>query len=308
MGSKCPRKRRTPPWVDLARRTIEQNQRLEKQRQDIALRLEDLVERQDTAQRQITQTVQDIQQWLVQWTEAISSLQLPAATEPGMAIEYIDALNAILARYDEVKRNQSRIDAIERNRKEFHQRVQETVADLAPQFSQYEPERAVEELKSLLKTHLENRQRFEHLAKDQREKQKKLDEEQEKTAGNNEILHQLCIQALVADPEQLPEIERQSRRKAELLRIQAEVKERLSELAGGQPLQAFIEQVGQQDPDAIAAALKRMNLKKMIYTKTVKSLWRGIALAQNALKQFDGRSQAAILAVEGPWTHGTASN
>lgn len=61
---------------------------------------------------------------------------------------------------------------------------------------------------------------------------------------------------------------------------------------------AFIEQVRQQDPDAIAAALEKNALEKNDLHKNREELVAGIALAQNALKQCDGRSQAAILAVE----------
>lgn len=284
--------------VDLARSIVKQNEELREQRKAMAFQLDELTKRKDEAQKAIDQSDKDMGRWLNRWQAALGPLKLPASTEPEIALEFLDEIKGIIFEYDDAHKNQSRIDAMERNRRDFQKRVQEAAADLAPQLADYEPDRAAETLKILLLENIDQQRQYKHLDTDQRERKDKLTKEQKKAAGNNEFLRQLCIEACAADPEQLPDIETRSKRKADLLTKEKTIKDRLSELAAGHPLQAFIDHVRLQNPDAIAAALEKNEQEKSDLQDRHETLVAGIALAQADLKKFDGQSQAAGLAVE----------
>lgn len=284
--------------IDLARRIIKKNEGLAKQHKELELRIRELGDRKQEIVENIGEIEEQKQQWSQQWAAAILLLKLPAASRPDEAMEYIDALDEVFKKIDDCSANQQRIDAMDRNRKAFEEAVQEATARLAPHLNGVEAEKAVSTLKGILSENLQRRQQYQLLQADQRKKEAQLSEAKEKLAGNQEILHQLCTEAGTLDPEQLSEVERQSRRKSQVLKEAAALQDRLSELASGQLLSAFIENVRQQDPDTLAAELEKAETEKSDLTKEREGLVAGIAVAKSDLDKFDGRSQAARLSVE----------
>ncbi len=291
--------------VDLSKSTIKQNEELREQRQDLAVRLEELIKRKDDAHRQQDQVARNMDQWLRQWQVVLKPLKLQVLTKPDSALAFLDELKGILSEYDDAKKNQSRIDAMARNREEFEKRVQEAVMDLASQFTEYEPDRAAEALKRLLRENLEQHQHYNHLEKERLDKKARLTKEQEKTAGNQEVLRQLCIEASETDSKKLPEIERRSRRKLELLTREKDINDRLAELAGGKSLQAFIDHVRRQDPDEMATSMEKNELEKNELQDGREALVANLALARADLEKFDGKSHAAGLAVQAEGVSGS---
>ena len=236
--------------------------------------------------------------WARQWETAMQALKLPTGTLPDDAMAHMDALEEVFRKLDDAQATRQRVDAMARNQTEFQQRVQEAVTGFAPQLAGLAPETAAAGLKDLLSENLERRRERQLLEEERRKKRQQLSNAKEKLAGSREVLRQLCAQAATADPEQLPEVEKRAGRKNTVLKEAAAVKERLSELAAGQPLDAFIETVRQQDPDLLAAELETAETEKSDLIQEREQLVAAIAVGQNELDQFDGRSRATGLAVE----------
>ena len=298
LDRKVPEDIRHTGLVELARRTIKENDELVEQRKELDVRLQGFSDQKDQIVQQIDDITDAKRQWSEQWDSAMLPLNLNAETKPDEAMDFIDALDAVFEKLDEIKANQQRIDAMNRSLKGFSERVQDAVTQLAPQMGDLEPDKAAAELKKILNEHLERRQEYKLLEEEKRKKIDQAAKEKEKLAGNQEFIHQLCAEASTSDPEQLPEVERQSRQKSTILKDEAAVKERLSELAAGQPLGAFVENVRQQDPDVLSADLEKAEAEKADLKKSRENLVADIAVAQNELNQFNGQSQAAGLAVE----------
>jgi len=284
--------------VDLARRTIKANDELGKQRKELGVRLQGLGDQGDEISQNIDENAGEKQHWQEQWEIEIAVLKLGSGTTPDEAVDFIDALDDVFAKLDEVNAAQQRIDAMNRNRKGYKNRVQEIVDQVAPHLATMESDKAATELKNLLKENLERRQEYKLLQAEKRKKTDQIAKENEKLAGNEEILRQLCIEAYISDPEKLSEVERRSRHKSSILKDESAVKERLGELAAGQPLQVFIENVRKQDPDVLSAELEKAAIEKTDLTKDREQLVADIAVSQNELKEFDGQSKAAGLAVK----------
>jgi len=284
--------------VDFARRTVKENDSFLKQRKELEVHLQNLGDQKDQILQQIEEIEESKRKWSEQWKTAMIPLKLHADTNPDEAMDYIEALDDVFHKLDDVKAAQQRIDAMNRSHKDFSEKVQASVVRLAPQLNDLEPERAAAELKDILTANMAHQQEYQLLETDQRKKIDQFSKEKEKMAGNQETLRQLCTEASTSDPEQLPEVERQSRHKSSVLKDAAAVKERLSELAAGQALQAFIENARQQDPDVLSAELEKSATEKADLTKEREGLVADIAVTRSELKQFDGQSQAAGFAVE----------
>jgi uncharacterized protein YhaN len=284
--------------MDLAKQTIKENQGLANKRKEIELRVRELGDRKQEMVSKIGEIEERKQRWSSQWTAAIQPLKLPASSSPDETMEFIDALDDIFKKVDESHANQQRIDAMDCNRKVFQEAVQEATARFAPQLNGLEVEKVVAALKGFLSENLQSRQQYQLLRVDQRKKAAVLSDAKEKLAGYQEILRQLSAEAGTSDPEQLAEVERQSRRKIMAVKDAAAIKDRLSELASGLPLAAFIENVRQQDPDTLTAELEKAQIDKSDLVKEREELVARIAVAKSELGKFDGRSQAARLAVE----------
>ena len=298
LGIKVPKDISHAALVDLARRTIGVNETLARQRQELQLRIKDFGDRKNQILKQIEGINEARQVWSTQWEAAMLPLKLPGATKPEEAMDYIDALEAVFVKLDEGKAARQRIDAMERNRKAFQEKVQRASDRLAPQLNSLEPEKAAGVLKDILKDNLQRRQQFLLLETNLQKTRARLNREKEKMAGNEEVLRQLCAEASTSDPERLPEVERQSRQKRQVLDHAAATKERLAELAAGRPLPAFVQTVAGLDPDVTAAELEKAAMEKADLIKEREDLVAGIAVAQNELKRYDGQSRAAGLAVE----------
>jgi uncharacterized protein YhaN len=284
--------------IDLAKRSIKENEGLAKQREELEIRIQDLGDRKQEIVEEIGEIEEQKQQWSRHWAEAILSLKLPATSTPDEVMEYIDALDDVFKKIDDSNANQQRIEAMDRNRNIFQETVRDAAARLAPQLNGLEAEKAVAALKGILTENLQRQQQYQLLEADHRKKAAQLSEAKEKLAGNQEILRQLCAEAGTSDPERLSDVERQSRRKSQVLKDAATLKDRLAELASGQPLSAFVEDVRQQDPDALAAELEKAETEKADLTKEREGLVAGIAVAKSELDKFDGQSRAARLAIE----------
>jgi uncharacterized protein YhaN len=284
--------------MDQVKRLIKENEELVKQRKELELRIGELEAQKLEIDAKLGEIEEQKLMWSGQWSSAILPLRLPASTEPAEVMEYIDALDDIFKRVDERQANQQRIDAMDRNRKDFEEAVRDTIARLAPQLRGMETEKAVTALKGLLSENIQRRQRHQSLQADQRKMASQLSATKEELAGNQEVLRQLSTEAGTSDPERLAEVERQSRRKSMILKDAAALKDRLSELASGMPLPQFVEKVRSQDPDRLAADLEKAETDKSDLTKERENLVARIAVAKSELDQFDGRSRAARLAVE----------
>jgi len=74
--------------------------------------------------------------------------------------------------------------------------------------------------------------------------------------------------------------------------------ERLAELASGQNLQEFVEQVKAHDPDELVAKLERLDVEKQEALHKQKFIVQEIALANKELQSIGGESLAAAIAEE----------
>ena len=229
LGTEVPEGISHAALVELARRTIRENEALTRQCEELESRQRELEDRKNQILKQIEEIDKDRHDWSRLWEAAMLPLKLTRTTTPEEAMDYMDALDAVFTKLDEGAAARQRIEAMDRNRRAFQEKVQRTTDHLAPQLNGLEPEKAAGVLNDLLADNLQRRQQFQLLDTHLRKTKEQIGKEKEKMAGNQEILRQLCVEASTADPEKLPDVERQSRQKFQVSVQAATIRERFAD-------------------------------------------------------------------------------
>lgn len=284
--------------IELARRIVEHNDQLRKNRLDLELRITALKEDINAGRQRKSEVEQNLRRWSAEWAQTISKLGFSVDARPEDVNDFVLALDDVFAELDKAKERQQRIDAMQHNRTAYARRVAEAVAKLAPDLIDLEPEAAAIELNARLIGDKERRQEYRLLEEEKRKKHSNLSKENEKLAALEETLRLLCIDARADSPDQLPDIETRAAAKIKLSDKLDPVNERLAELASGQNLQEFVEQVKAHDPDELVAKLERLEVEKQEALHKQKSIVQEIALATKELQSIGGESLAVAIAEE----------
>jgi uncharacterized protein YhaN len=284
--------------IELAKRMVKHNDQLRQNRLDLELRITALKEDINAGRQRKSDVEQNLQSWSSDWAQTISKLGFSADARPEDVNDFVLALDDVFAELEKAKDKQQRIDAMQHNRKAYAQRVADAVTKLAPDLKDLEPEAAANELNARLTGDKERRQEYRLLEEEKRKKSSDLAKENEKLAALEETLRLLCIDARADSPDQLPDIEKRAAARIKLMDELDKVNERLTELASGQNLQEFVEQVKAHDPDELIAKLERLEAEKQESLNKQKLVVQEIALATKELQSIGGESLAVTIAEE----------
>jgi uncharacterized protein YhaN len=284
--------------IELAKRTIDHNDRLRKSRQDLELRITAQKEEINAGRQRKNDVEKNLQQWSDHWAKAISKLGFSVEARPEDVNDFVLALDDVFAELEKAKERQQRIDAMKHNRKAYAEQVAEAVVKLAPDLKDLEPEAAAIDLNARLSVDKEQRQKYRLLEEEKRKKRSDLSNENEKLAALEETLRLLCIDAHADGPDHLPDIETRATAKIKLTDKLDTINERLSELASGQNLDEFVAQVKAHDPDELVAELEKLQTEKQELLSKQKRIVQDMALANKELQSIGGESLAAAIAEE----------
>lgn len=284
--------------MELAKRTIKHNDQLQKSRQELELRITTLKEEITVGRQQKIDVEQNLQRWSDDWAKAIAKLGFSADVRPEDVNDFVLALDDVFAELEKARERQQRIDAMQHNRKAYAKQVAEAVEKLAPDIKDLEPEKAAIELNTRLSIDKEQRQTYRLLEEEKRKKRSDHSKENEKLAALEETLRLLCMNAHAESPDHLPDIETRAAAKIKLTDKLDTINERLADLASGQNLQAFIEQVRALDPDELVAELEKLETERQELLSKQKRMVQDIALANKELQSMGGESLAAAIAEE----------
>ena len=298
VGVNVPEKTSYSAIIELAKRTVHHNDQLHQDRLDLEFRITSLREEIETSIQRKNEVDQNLQNWSALWAQTISKLGFSADARPEDVNDFILALDDVFAELEKAKEKQQRIDAIQHNRKAYAQRMADAVVKLAPDLKDFEPEAAAIELNVRLTGDKERRQEFRLLENEKRKKSSDFSKENEKLAAFEETLRLLCQDAMTDSPNQLSDIEKRAGTKIKLLGELDKVNERLVELASGQGLEEFVEQVKAHDPDELVAKLDRLEAEKQELLNKQKHIVQEIALAEKELQSIGGESLAVAIAEE----------
>ena len=117
--------------VELAEGLIEANTRLAAEATQRRGELDRAQADRDRAQRDLDEAERELQQWEQAWPGCLDATGLPEGTAPGQARELARIISEGLAAQRQIDQLQSRIDGIDRDRRQLADRLQELLAEVA---------------------------------------------------------------------------------------------------------------------------------------------------------------------------------
>jgi uncharacterized protein YhaN len=282
--------------LSLARRTQRDNDQHGKQRRDLEARIEACEQKIKESREKKAAAEQGIAAWSREWDAAVAKLGMQAGARPEDVNDFVLALDQVFGELEKAREKQQRIAGIQHNYERYARLVKETVEKAAPDIAPLEATEAAAELDRRLIRDMARHKEFKQLEEQRRKLTAALSQTRQHLAVEREKLRLLCVDAQTVDPDQLPEIEKRAALKSRLLSGLAAVAERLGELACGQELESFIEQVRTHDPDTMFARLERLEEERKALQQELKQLIEEIALQKNELEAIGGNSLAAAIA------------
>ncbi len=284
--------------VDLARRSVQSAQKLTEERRSLETRMATLREEIASNRQRIREIDHHLRTWSAQWDRAVKRLGFETQSAPHEVHDFILALEEVFALLDKAADIHRRILAITQDYEAYTRRVADAVAAIAPDLEGLDAETAALQLNARLIEHIGRYKEYQLHDSEKRQKQKAISDLKEKAAALAEALQVMCEQARAQTPDQLPEIEKQAAARLKWQDDLHKISERLSELACGQDVSGFIEQVRAHDPDELAARQDRLAAEQQSLYEEQKTLVADMALARKELEAIGGQSRAAAIALQ----------
>ena len=295
LGVPIPETHNYSELLDLAKRTLRENEQLIKERQSLKSEIAGYERSIKDSIRSKEEAEREIKAWALQWTQAVGNLGFTTDATPEDVNDFILALDQVFGELEKAGDKKQRIAGMQSNYEKWAARVKELLDTLAPDLGASEPTVAVVELHDRLaadQTRYKDRKLFEEQRK---KKLVDLSKIRENLVADREKLRLLCEDAQTDAPEQLPEIEKRAAAKNRLLAEFDTVNERLAELASGRGFSAFVADVQAHDPDELIAKLGRLAREKKELQLELKQLVEDIALQKKEIEAIDGQSLAASI-------------
>lgn len=270
--------------------TMQQRQHFEslrRRRDELTEELPKAETRLETAQRQV-------QQWRDEWqrtTSSFTSSDRVSTEEVSLMLDQIAELHSKKRERDILVR---RIGSIHHDESEFQSRVERLVAATQLQISSDLPPTVVaQELYQRLQSERTAAQTRGTLREQIELSKQRIAEAQSQLNATQAILSELCREAGCDSPDDLPEIEREARRRAELESELRDLENQLSLLAGDAPLEEFIEEAGKQQPGTLEAEIETKESTLNELREQQSEIQQEIGALQHELRQIDGGGRAS---------------
>ncbi len=250
------------------------------------------------AEARAEKIAQKLAEWRAHWAKAIQPLGLDAEASPREANAVADDLKYLAVKLKEAGNHRKRMSGIDRDAKEFTQRVSALAQDAAPELLERPLEQIVSELKVRLNRTLEAKARRQSSEKQARLEEKQLRDAEKRIADIRAGLDAMCEEAGCRDDEDLASAEDAS---SHLKRIRTELEQtekQLRKSAGAATLDEFIQDAQSVDPDDIEQRLNRIAERIGHLHREKSELDQTIGREENELRKMDGSARAAELAEE----------
>lgn len=281
-----------------AEQLIAQANEQSRQRTSLSEALVELAHKLEKARSDQNAAQARLEEWKESWNEAILQLSLPSDASPEEALSQLRHIDGLLKHVGEARTLRVRITGMERDNAAFAARVGALVTQVGLELHDSAPTDVVKRLvtraedERLKRKDQENRQKQLTQVKDQLGR---LALEQKATGVR---LESLLSEAGALQLEELPELEVRSEQKRLAQQQLSQLEEQLRMSAGATPLDAWILEIRQADPDQVALELQAIQEAKKTLQRTLKEKSEEVGEKRKELNQKDGSAKASQLAEE----------
>jgi uncharacterized protein YhaN len=284
---------------------IERSQKVIKAEEILQSRREKLVHEKDQREDELkdahgdTRKIEnDISQWQSHWEDAVRPLGLDRNVVPAQATAVLEELRNLFDKLKEAGGLQKRIKGIDGDQEVFSAEVRALADRVDRNLSKVPVGQAVTELTKRLRGALETRTRLQGLQSQREAEEQSLKAARKKIDEIHSRLSVMCKEAGCLNYEDLPVAEARSEEKEKMEHELRDLGTQLRKLSAGSTIEAFIEETGRVDPDAIDGRLDRINEETSKLTEEKSGFDQTIGTERNELSKMDGSAKAAELAEE----------
>ena len=201
---------------------------------------------------------QELDQWAAQWQILTEGFGLQANAAPSEVTHFIDRVRELLAKQNEAKKLQIRIQAIDRDAESFRSSVTEMINHVAPELVNLSTDNAVIRLHSLLSDNRSKLTEYKQIKAQFEQVQQDIDETRSTLQSMTDRLDLLCLEARCNDFTELEQAESRSTQqltlKVSILALEQDILE-TGEGAGIAVLEADTATI---DPDTLPGRIEAL--------------------------------------------------
>ena len=284
--------------VEVAEALVTSRDEAEARRDRVEQELLRLQKARNEADAKTEQLGQRVAEWAASWERHVQKIGVSADTSPSAALAVIDSIREAKKQRDEAEVLEKRISGIDRDGEAFRQRVEQMVADLAPELAGEQPETAAPRLNALLTGARAALSTHNSLSEQLGKALAAREAAQKRMADATTQLQSLCREAGCSKPEELVTIESRFRERRRILEKRDDIEYRLRELSAGATVEAFIAEAEQVDGDSIPPELQHLADEITALEAERSELDQTIGTEKAELRRMDGSAAAAEHAQE----------
>ena len=289
---------RLPDLIDQSDTCVKAVTNLQRQRENVQLEINNLFNEQQRTQTVQQQAQDALNQWQLDWTQALTPLNLSPETPPEIARNVLNDLDQVLHKIDKVNGLRRRVDLMQRDAELFRHEVQTLIQKIAPALASEVVEQSVPELANHLNQAEKDLTRKEQLQHRLQAEQQRLSQAIQQVKIYQAHLQTLLEQAHCQDLPALEKAEQASASKKELQRELADVERQLSEQGEGMSLAELAEAAATVEIDELPGQLQNCTDQTQQLEQERSNIDQSIGELRTLLKQMDGNPAAAQAADE----------
>ncbi len=270
-----------------------------RQHELLSKKIKELKAAAESFREKLRKATEALEKWGSKWAEQTQSLGLGAKISPSAADDFMESVRTLFAKLDEAERLCRRINAINRDAKEYSSQVAAIVESMAPELSGLPADDAVVRLNSLLSDNRSKQTKQRQLEEQIEQAGQEIQDSNANIQTMKKRLDTLCAEAKCDDPNQLEEVEQRSVKYLQIKVDIASVEQAILQDGGGCTIKDLEKQTQSVDPDSLDGSIAELNSKiedELEPRRTRLAETKGREVKE--LELMDGSDQAALDADE----------
>jgi uncharacterized protein YhaN len=239
------------------------------------------------------EAIQALEEWRENWGAAVERLGLEEDAAPNEVNTVLESVDDLFAKLKEADDKRQRVEGIDRDAKEFTEKVRQLTEQVASDLAVLPVDQAVGDLYDRLNTAASAQAQFDELTNQLNREEAKRDEAHAQVKHWQTQVDMLCQEARCPSPDDLPAAEMCSARRQKLESALRTLEEQLARLAAGTTLDEFVAQAIEFNPDQVEATIDRLTDDIQELEKEKTEVSETIGSERTELSRMDGSAKAA---------------
>jgi uncharacterized protein YhaN len=235
--------------------------------------------------------------WKRLWNEVVGDLGLDADSMPAEAVEILENISSLFAKFKEANDIKHRVDGIDKDAKGFEAELAKVVSTVRPSYAEISTEEAVNRLNKVLEETSRDEAKRNQLASQIEKAQGSIDQAEAIRSTMTDKLTALCEEAHCSEHTELENAEHRSNKAKALAETIDSIERELLEIGEGLSLKALQKEVEDVDPDTVPGQIEALTSKiddELTPQQTQFAIEKGEQ--QHELSLMNGSDTAATIA------------